>query len=81
MINARSRIAPKTDPITMPAIAPADRAACDWDTCAVEFDVAVEDGKMLPIDVVNGKCTFWQRDSVPEYKQQESVEFGELAAQ
>jgi len=58
MIKASSRIAPKIDPTTMPAIAPAESAACEWDDGAVEFDVAVEEGKMLPIEVVNGKCTF-----------------------
>jgi hypothetical protein len=35
-----------------------ESAACEWDDGTVEFDVAVEEGKMLPIEVVNGKCTF-----------------------
>lgn len=41
----------------------------------------VEDGKMLPRDVVTGSLTFEHLVSVLELTQQESVELGELAAQ
>jgi hypothetical protein len=66
MIAPSSRMAPNIDPTTMPAMAPPDRAACGWDDAAVELAVAVEEGKMLPIEVVNGRWTFAQRVSVPE---------------
>lgn len=80
MMRASSNMAPKIEPMTMPAIAPPDKPCPLLLLCeAVELPVA--DGKRLPMLVVNGSLTFWQRVSVLEKRQHESVAFGELAAQ
>lgn len=66
--------------MTMPAMLPPDNP-CAWGALAVALEDGVAVGNRVPIEVVNGSFTPWQRVSVPENRQQESVEFGELAAQ
>jgi hypothetical protein len=65
-------IAPPPRPLLLPPAAP-----------AVAFGVLelVDDGKMLPREVVTGSLTFEHLVSVLEFTQHESVELGELAAQ
>jgi hypothetical protein len=68
----------------MPAMAPPLRplllppTAADVTRGVLEL---VEDGKMLPRDVVTGSLTLEHLASVLEFTQHESVELGELAAQ
>lgn len=88
-MRTRMSSAPTTDPITMPAIAPPDKPRwADWPfAAAAEVPVAegapllVEDGKRGGIDEVVGSVTPAQRFVTFEPIQQESVAFGELAAQ
>src|ERR1700744_6394761 len=79
MMRAKRRMAPRMEPTTMPAMAPPDSPLLVSARGAVAFAVAV--GKRLPMLVVKGSFTPLQRVSTCEYKQQDSVEFGELAAQ
>lgn len=77
--------------MTMPAMAPPLRPLATVfrvkGSTAPPVEVAagaeeeVDEGNRLPIAVVMGSLTFWQRDSVLENKQQESVALGEEAAQ
>jgi len=90
--SARRIKTPSKDPITMPAIAPPESP---FRFCVVGDDV--EDGDLVAVEDVAdevdvkrgcmdevatmGKTTFSQRVVVLEKTQQESVAFGELAAQ
>jgi hypothetical protein len=74
------------EPTTMPAIAPPDNPPlfpAAGAALAVELGAPepVEFVNILPMAVVTGSLTPAQRVSVFENTQQESVEFGELAAQ
>lgn len=80
--------APKTDPTTIPAICPPDRPwwAGGGFAAAVDEPVAdgaplVADGKRGGMEEVVGRVTPEQRLVALEPTQQESVAFGELAAQ
>ena len=87
-ISASISKAPKTDPTAIPAIAPPDKPwwAEDLPAAAAEEPVAdevllVEEGKRGGIEEVIGRVTPEHRVVTFEPTQQESVAFGELAAQ
>lgn len=90
--SARRTKAPSKDPITIPAIAPPESpfllfvfgdAVEEGDLVAVEDGPDEDDVKRGCMDEVAtiGRTTLSHRDVVLEKMQQESVAFGELAAQ
>lgn len=79
--------APRIEPTTIPAIAPPDRPLLP---CTAVGELVEEEdelvevvplGKRVPTGFVIGSLTPVHRVSVLEYRQQESVELGEEAAQ
>jgi len=88
---ASNKNAPKMEPMTIPAIAPPDSVRRCEVVAAVELGNAELVGDDVGLAVENtmdeaevtaiGKTTPWQILSVFEYRQQESVAFGELDAQ
>ena len=78
----RSKAIPKTEPTTIPAICPPDNPALWEGTGLLEGpELALAVGKSGGIDEVVGSLTPGHRDVTLEAEQQESVAFGELAAQ
>lgn len=80
--------APTTEPTTMPAICPPDKPSPLDESCpaaagdpVADGVLPVEDGKRGGIEDEGGKVTPVQRFVTSDPTQQESVAFGELAAQ